>query len=195
VVFDESVFPFSTATTPPPEPDLSSLFPTDTVVQPLLPFPPVGTAPPCPSPGPCPSSPPTSDAPGPVSCPGPAASPSDATGPGSSISAPPARFAQPVHVYQRRAQAAPLPQPPQVASSSPQPPTAPMASSSLGKPTPPLRQPAGRVVPQVYHPPLLHRHPRHVHPMVTQHAAGTLRSRALAVMPGDTQVSCTLFRS
>jgi len=41
----------------------------------------------------------------------------------------------------------------------------------------------------MYHPLLLHRHPRHVHLMVTRHAAGTLQPRALAAMPGDSQVS------
>ena len=39
----------------------------------------------------------------------------------------------------------------------------------------------------MYHPPILHRDPRHVHPMVTRHAAGNLRSRALAAMLGDSQ--------
>jgi hypothetical protein len=41
----------------------------------------------------------------------------------------------------------------------------------------------------VYHPPLLHRDPQHVHPMVTRHAAGTLRPSVLAATTGDSQVS------
>jgi hypothetical protein len=41
----------------------------------------------------------------------------------------------------------------------------------------------------VYHPPLLHRDPRHIHPMVTRHAAGTLPPRVLAATTGDSQVS------
>jgi hypothetical protein len=65
----------------------------------------------------------------------------------------------------------------------------PPAASPPVTPTPPPRPPAARVATPVYHPPLLHRHPRHVHPMVTRHAAGTLQPQALAVMPGDSQVS------
>jgi hypothetical protein len=41
----------------------------------------------------------------------------------------------------------------------------------------------------MYHPPLLHRDPRHVHPMVTRHAASTLPPRVLAATTGDSQVS------
>ena len=198
VVFDESVFPFSTTTTPSPtpDPDPFSLFPTDTVVQPLLPLSPAGTASPCPSPGPCPRSPPTSDAPGPAPCPGPEASPSgaapaptSAAGPGTPPVAPPARFAQPVHVYRRRVPAAPLPP---ASPGSPSPlvtPTPPVAPSPPATPTPPPPPQAARVASPVYHPQLLHRHPRHVHPMVTRHAAGTLRPRALATMPDDPQIS------
>ena len=63
------------------------------------------------------------------------------------------------------------------------------ASSPPATPTPPPRPPAARVATPVYHPPVLHRHPRHVHPMVTRHAAGTLQPRALSTMPKDSQVS------
>ena len=165
------------------------------VVQPPLPLYPAGTASPCPLTDPCHSSPPANDAPGPAPCTGPEASASGAApaptpnaGPRTSASTPPARFTQPVHVYQRRARPAPLLQSPPVVSSPPATPTPPVASSALTTPTPP--QPtAARVMPLVYHPPLLHRHQRHVHPMVTRHAAGTLRPRALAAMPGDPQVS------
>jgi hypothetical protein len=44
---------------------------------------------------------------------------------------------------------------------------------------------AARVATPVYHPPLLHRDLRHVHPMVTRHAAGTLPPRAMATTTGD----------
>jgi hypothetical protein len=77
----------------------------------------------------------------------------------------------PVHVYQRRVRPAPLPQ------------------SPPATPTLPPWPPAARVVSSVYHPPLLQRHLRHVHPMVTRHAPGTLRSQALAVVPDDPLVS------
>jgi hypothetical protein len=190
VVFDESVFPYST--TPPssdPDPDLFTPFPTDTVVEPpILPLP-AGTH--SPHVGPTSSS---------VPCPGPVVSPTavsplrgalspiapEPSGGGGtappaepSVPTPPARFAQPVRVYQRR------PPPP----SLPPPPSPPVAQSPSGTPTPLLRPPAARVETPVYHPPLLHRDPRHVHPMVTRHAAGTLPPRVLAATSGDSQVS------
>jgi len=98
VVFDKSVFPFST-TTPAStlELDLSSVFPTDPVVKPPLPVFPAGSVPP----------PIVRDTPGPLPCPGPEGSPSGPapahdTGPGTAPPTPalPARFAQPVRVYQ-----------------------------------------------------------------------------------------------
>jgi len=102
VVIDESVFPFSTTTTPAStsELDLSFVFPINPVAEPPLPVFPVGTAMP----------PVARDTSGPLPCPGPEGSPSGPapahdTGPGSTppTLAPPARFAQPVRVYQRRA--------------------------------------------------------------------------------------------
>jgi hypothetical protein len=114
VVFDESAFPYSSTTTPPssdPDLDLLTLFPTDALVEPpILPL----------SAGPC--SPPVGPTPGPVPCPGPVVSPTVvspirgapspiAPGPsggggtapptGPLVPTPPARFAQPVRVYQR----------------------------------------------------------------------------------------------
>jgi hypothetical protein len=95
VVFDESVFPFSTTTTPTTTPDLDlfSLFSTDTVVQPPLSWSPAGTALPSSLPRSCPRSPTASAAPGPAPCPGPGASSSGAApapsldeGPGASPS-------------------------------------------------------------------------------------------------------------
>jgi hypothetical protein len=94
---------------------------------------------------------------------------------------PPARFAQPVRVYQRRLPPpgfAPPPAPSPLVTSPPAAP--PVAQSPPGTPTPPLQPPAARVETPVYHPLLLHRDPRHVHPMVTRHAAGTLPPRVLA---------------
>jgi transposase InsO family protein len=113
VVFDEFVFPFTT--TPPssdPDLDLFTLFPTDVVVEPpILPLS-AGTR-----------SLPVGPTPGPVPCPGPVVSPtvvsplrgapssitpgpSGGGGPvppaGPSVPTPPARFAQPVRVYQHQ---------------------------------------------------------------------------------------------
>jgi hypothetical protein len=87
VVFDESVFPYSTSSPPTTsELDLFS-FPTDTVVQPPLVFP-AGTSSLGTSPTPCtgPAVPASGAAPAPPPCMGPEPSPS-------------ARFAQPVCVY------------------------------------------------------------------------------------------------
>ena len=111
-MFDESVFPFSTTTTPTSTPDLdqSSMFPTNLVVEPPLPVFPAGTAPPWPLTGLCPSSLVACHILGPVHYSGLAGSPSrlapaHVTGPRSATPtpAPPTRFAQPVCVYQRRA--------------------------------------------------------------------------------------------
>jgi hypothetical protein len=207
VVFDESIFPYSTTPTPPssdPDLDLFTPFPTDVVLEPpILPLS-TGTF-----------SPPT--APGPVPFPGPVASPTvvshlrgalSPVAPGSSgavgtalpagpvAPAPPARFAQPVRVYQRRlpppgfappAPPSPPPLPSLPVTSSPV--ESPVAQSPPGTPTPPLRPLAARVQTPMYHPPLLHRDPRHVHLMVTWHAAGTLPPRVLAATCGDSQVS------
>jgi len=94
VVFDEPVFPFST-TTPPASTsdDLSSVVPTDPVVEPPLPVFPAGTTS-------CPSSPVARDTPRPVPCPGLEGSafgpvPAHDTGPESATPtpAPLARFA------------------------------------------------------------------------------------------------------
>jgi hypothetical protein len=198
VVFDESVFSYST-TTPPssdPDPDLFTPFPTDTVVEPpILPLL-AGT-----------HSPHVGPTSGPVPCPGLVVSPTAVSplhgalspiaprpsgGGGTALHAeplvptPPARFAQPMRVYQRRPPPGFEPPPP---PSLPPPPSPPVAQSPPGTPTPPLRPPAARVETPVYHPPLLHRDSRHVHPMVTRHAAGTLPPRVLAATSGDSQVS------
>ena len=122
--------PSSSSSTP--EIDLSSVFPTDPVVDPPLQLFPAGTAMSYPSPGPCPNSPVTRDTPGPAPCHGlegspsrPAPAPEPRAGPGPLTLAPPAHFAQPVLICQRRARPAPLPPAPLV------------SPSSLGSPTPP----------------------------------------------------------
>jgi hypothetical protein len=79
-----------------------------------------------------------------------------------------AHFARPILVYQRRARPALPPSPPPVV------PPLPASFSPPGTPGPSPQPQTARVEPPVYHPPLLHRHPCHVHPMVTRHAAGTL---------------------
>jgi hypothetical protein len=81
VVFDESVFPFSTTPTTTHVPDPSSLFPADTVVQPPFPWSPAGTASPRSLPGTCPGSP---AGPGPSSSGAAPISPSGAD-PGTSL--------------------------------------------------------------------------------------------------------------
>jgi hypothetical protein len=119
---------------------------------------------------------------------------SPATGPPPPV--PPARFTQPVRVYQRRlpppgfAPPPPSSPPPSSSPSLTSPPAEPLvAQSPPGTPTPPLRPPAARVETPVYHPSLLHRNPRHVHPMVMRHTAGTLSPRVLAATTGDSPVS------
>jgi hypothetical protein len=155
VLFDESVFPYSTTTPPSSDPylDVFTLFPTDAVVEPpILPLS-AGTR-----------SPPVGPTLGPVPCSGPAVSPTvvlplrgapsptaprpsegGGTAPptGPSVPTPPARFAQPVQVYQRRLSPSgfaspPPPSPPLPLSPSvPSPPaTLPVAQSPPGTPTP-----------------------------------------------------------
>jgi hypothetical protein len=72
VVFDESVFPFSSPPTTAPDPDPSSLFSTDTVVQPPFLWSPAGTASPSSLTGSCPGS---------QACPGPSSSGAAPTSP------------------------------------------------------------------------------------------------------------------
>jgi hypothetical protein len=99
VVFDESDFPYSTSSTPSPDPELETLFPTDPVVQPPFPV--------CPFPAGFPGTP----APSPVipaasrAAPVPAVAPRAVPGPpvvpraAPVPSRAPARYAQPVQVY------------------------------------------------------------------------------------------------
>ena len=75
----------------------------------------------------------------------------------------PQRYAQPVQVYRRRSAPTPeLPPPP--------PPPAP-----------------SRAEPEVYHPPVIHRDPRHIHPMVTLRM--TSQAATLSATEGESRVS------
>jgi hypothetical protein len=158
VVFDESVFPFCSTHTTTPIPDPSSLFPADTVVRPLFPWSPAGTASPRSLPGTCPSSPASAGPASPGAAPtspdgvdsgtslpdtapgGPCRWPCSGAAPAPSPApTPPSRFAAPVRVYQRRARPPPL-----------------AVLSPPGTATPPPQFSPARVAPSVYHPPLLH---------------------------------------
>ncbi|WVZ98359.1 LOW QUALITY PROTEIN: hypothetical protein U9M48_043815 [Paspalum notatum var. saurae] len=93
--------------------------------------------------------------------------------------APPLRYAQPVAVV------SPAPAPPPLASPVP----VPSSSPPAGPPEPP-RHPriAARVESTVYHPPVLERDPRHLHPMVTRRAAGVLRPAALSTAAAESGI-------
>ncbi|WVZ81794.1 LOW QUALITY PROTEIN: hypothetical protein U9M48_029135 [Paspalum notatum var. saurae] len=106
--------------------------------------------------------------------------------PGSSVPASPptppppvplARYAQPVHVYERR----------------PVSPLTPIPPAMPPSPAPPGRAPArSHATPPVYHPPVLHRDPSHVHLMVTRRAAGVLRPKVLSVVATEPRISPVL---
>src|SRR6185437_15909056 len=178
VAFDESDFPYSTSSTPSPDPELESLFPTDPVVQtplPVCPFPagfpgtpePFPVIPAAPSAAPVPAV-------APRAVPGlPVVPRADPVSPAAPRAAPvpspaPARYAQPVQVYRRRSARTQVPQryaePVQVyrrrSASTPAPPPAPEAPATPTPepPTPPPPPPApSRAEPEVYHPPVIHR--------------------------------------
>jgi hypothetical protein len=127
---------------------------------------------------------------------------------------PPARYTEPVQVYRRRpvpplllpSPALPLevpldyvppvryvyrrsstaPPPPPSPEPSPAPPPAPTPPPP--PPPPPLPR-RSRVESAVYHPPVIHRDPRHTHPMVTRQAARVLRLRALSATEGEPRLS------
>jgi hypothetical protein len=177
VVFDESDFPYSTSSTPSSAPELESLF-SDPVVQPPVPFWPFPTglqgAPAVPRAAPVPLAAPRA-APTPSTAPRRYAEPPQAyrrrlvpppvPDPSAPAGAAPGRYAHPAHVYERRPMAPAPPQP----TLEPSPPT----------PPPPPPPPRSRAEPAVYHPSIIHRDPRHVHPMVTRRAAGALRPATL----------------
>ena len=165
-VFDETDFPYSSTTTPSPDPELESVFPTDPVAQsPVYPLPagPPVTPPPPLVPSPAPHAAPTPP-PAPRATPEPSPAPRAAPVPSSAPRAAPTRYAQPTLVYRRRAVPAPEP-----------PPAHPRLRSRLD--------------PAVVHPPVVHRDPGHTHPMVTRRAAGVLRPPALSAVAGDPGVS------
>ena len=123
VVFDESDFPYSTSFTPSPDPELESLFPTDPVVQPPLPvfsFPAGFPGTPAPLPV-IPAAPRAAPVPAVVTHAAlgllvvPRADPVSPAAPRAAPLPPaaPARYAQPVQVYQRRP--VPTPAPPRYA--------------------------------------------------------------------------------
>jgi hypothetical protein len=110
---------------------------------------------------------------------------------------PPARYAKAMQVFQCR----PVPPPP---LPSPAPPSAvpvdyvPPLRHVYGRrsmappPPPPPRPPPprrSRVESAVYHPPVIHRDPRHTHPMVTRQAAEVLQPRALSATEGEPRLS------
>jgi hypothetical protein len=83
------------------------------------------------------------------------------------------------YVYERRSKAPPPPPP------SPEP-SPPPPTLTPPPPPPPHRS---RVELTVYHPPVIHRDPRHTHPMVTRQAAGVLRHAALSATEGEPRLS------
>ena len=108
----------------------------------------------------------------------------------------PARYAQPVQVYRRRSAPTPAPQryaePVQVyrrrLASTTAPPPAPEAPATLPEQSPPPPPPApSRAEPEVYHPPIIHRDPRHIHPMVTRRMAS--QAATLSATEGEPRVS------
>ena len=89
----------------------------------------------------------------------------------------PQRYAQPVQVYRRRS--ASIPAPPPV-------PEAPATPTPEPSPTPPPPAPS-RAEPAVYHPPVIHRDPRHLHPMATRRMAS--QAATLSATEGEPRVS------
>ncbi|WVZ85197.1 hypothetical protein U9M48_032147 [Paspalum notatum var. saurae] len=195
VVFDESVF-----LSPPPPPQPPTLSPPPVCLPDApVPFPVVPAAPrvapasPA-APRAAPESPraPRAAPEAPSSSAASRAAPEAPLSPAGPRAAPrpPLRYAQPVRVYQRRTVVSPAPTPPLPAS----PVLAPSTSPPAGPPEPP-RHPrlAARVESTVYHPPVLERDPRHLHPMVTRRAAGVLRSAALSTAVAEPGISPVPF--
>ncbi|WVZ82160.1 hypothetical protein U9M48_029453 [Paspalum notatum var. saurae] len=209
VVFDESDFPFSSTTTPASDLELESPFPTDPMVQPPLyersAGPPLVCLPDAPAPLPVvPAAPraapesPAAPCAAPSSSAAPCAAqeaPSSPVAPRAALEAPsspaapraapvpPLRYAQPVRVFQRRAAVSSAP--------APSPPVSSVPAPSSSPPAEPPRRPrlASRVASTVYHPPVLERDPRHLHPMVTRRAAGILRPAALSATAAEPGIS------
>src|SRR6185312_13236839 len=195
------------SSTPSSDPELASLFPADPVVQPPLPVCPFPAGfPGAPAPLPvilaAPSAAPV-PAVAPRAAPGPPVVPrTDPLSPAAPRAAPvpspaPERYAQPVQVYRPRS--APQPPPRRYAApcqwyrrrsaSTPAPPPAPEAPATpTPEPSPPPPPPApSRAAPEVYHPPVIHRDPRHIHPMVTRRMAS--QAATLAATEAEPRVS------
>src|SRR6185312_160192 len=175
------------SSTPSSDPELASLFPADPVVQPPLPV--------CPFPAGFPGAP----APLPVILAAPSAAPVPAVAPRAAPGPPvvprtdpvssaapraapvpspaPERYAQPVQVYRCRSASTPVPPPA---------PEAPVTPTPEPSPPPPPPAPS-RVEPEVYHPPVIHRDPRHIHPMVTRRMAS--QAATLSATEGEPRVS------
>jgi hypothetical protein len=190
VVFDESAFPYSTSTPPPPaDPAEASFFPTDPAIPPPFSLYPAGTTP-AQSPGgpasPLPDSHQDLPVPDTVEA-APELPPSlpvaslppvvpDAAvpiaGPSTPTPPPPGRFGL---VYQRRREPRPPSPPPGrfgIVYERRREPAPPLSSSAPSSPVyAPPASPRSCADPPVYHPPLLHRDPRHTHPMVTRQAS------------------------
>src|SRR6185503_11215742 len=94
----------------------------------------------------------------------------------------PRRYTEPVQVYRRRSTMTPaLPPAPEVS-----------ATPTLEPSPPPPPPPApSRAAPEVYHPPVVHRDPRHIHPMVTRRMAS--QAATLSVTEGEPRVSPVPF--
>ncbi|KAF8692258.1 hypothetical protein HU200_039863 [Digitaria exilis] len=165
VVFDESVFPYSTSQPSSADPELEALVFTDPVESPPFSVYPLSAG--FPAPRAAPASTPAPRA-APVPPPAPRTAPAPPPAPRS------ARFAQPIRVYQRRPVVAPELPPSDLPAPSP----------------PPVRARAlSRLDPDVYHPPVIHRDPDHTHPMVTRRAAGVLRPAALSASEMEPGIS------
>ena len=89
----------------------------------------------------------------------------------------PARYAQPVQVYRRRSTPTPAPPPAPEA----------LATPTLEPSPPPPPPTRSRVELAVYHPQVIHRDPRHVHPMETRRMAS--QAATLSATEGEPRVS------
>ena len=107
----------------------------------------------------------------------------------------PPRYAQPVQVYRHHSAPTPAPPPAPEAPATPTPEPSllpPTPEPSLPPPTPeplppPPWPPRSRVEPAVYHPPVVHRDPRHIHPMVTRRMVS--QAATLSATEGEPRVS------
>jgi hypothetical protein len=169
VVFDEDVFPLAGSTPPT---DLDSLLESD----PIPPPPPAPRLAPLPAPRAATTPPLTISFGAPSILPAPRATPSTTPAPRAAPSTL-ARFANPALVYHRRGHATTSAPPDSGPSTSAARFVDPAVVYHRREPATPaaLDVPTVRSESSVYHPIAIHRDPGHVHPMVTQRAAGVLR--------------------